>query len=679
MPLHTITLKPGVNSEVTPTLGEAQIVQSQLIRFKNTGNQMLVEKLGGWQKFYPNALTSPIRDLHAWEGLRADAHLGVGAEQTLAIISNGLMLDVTPRTVVTNNAVDFATTNTSPTVTIHDAGITVSTYDSIWIDTPVAVGGLILSGGYVVASVVDASHYTITASTNATSTVVSGGAVPTFTTTNGSPTITVTLTAHGYAVGEIFNVPIPCATSVGGVTVVGAYVIQTVPTADTFTINTAASATSAATVSENGGNARITYFVGIGPPATAVGYGGGGYGTGAYGIGVVPPPSAGSPITATNWSLDNWGEVLLACPADGAIYQYSPDLGVQNATKIVAAPEINGGIFVSQPAQILVAWASSNGGVQDPLIINWSDAGDYTNWTVSSITQAGGYHIPTGSRIVGGMSGPNFSIIWTDVGVWAMDYIEPPLIFGFNSLGDNCGLIARHAACTLNSIVYWMSNDKFCAMAGEAVQTLPCSVWDVVFQDLDTAHSDKIYCSTNSLFGEVWWFYPSKSGGTGEVDSYVKIIPEAGVWDYGKLARSAWIDQSPVGAPVAGSPNGYIYQHETSPDADGQPMDSWFQTGYFELDDSEQLQFVDWILPDFRYGYYPGQSGAIVQLSVLFTDYPNGATVKTRGPYSVTNTTNYVNTRLRGRYTALRIESQDLGSFWRMGSIKIRGVGDGRR
>lgn len=678
MPLASVKFAPGVNSEVTDVQGVAQITSSNLIRFKYAGTEVLPEKLGGWAKFYPVGLGSVPRALHAWEGLNGDTHLAVGCTGSLAIITDGVGLDATPRTARTNPTVSFSTTNASPIVSIDDAGFTATVYDSIYLLTPVAVGGLILQGAYQVTAVIDADTYQITASSNATATVAAGGAVPSFAVTNGSPTIIVTLVAHGLAVGETFNVPASTAATVGGIVISGAYLVQTVPTANTFTIIAQTAATSSTSGSMNAGKAGIVYYVSIGPSPPYGGYGSGTYGTGTYGLGSTPPASVGTPITTTNWTLDHWGEVLLACPTDGPVYAYSPDSGFSVAVRILDAPEINGGIFVSQPAQILVAWASSVGGVQDPLTVNWSDAGDYTNWTVSSQTQAGGYRLPTGSKIVGGVAGPNFGILWTDVDVWAMDYIEVPLVFGFNNLGSNCGMIGRHATATLNSTVYWMSQNKFCLLNGETVQTIPCTVWDFVFQDIDMTVTDKFFAASNSLFNEVAFYFASASGGTGEIDSYVKYNVDTQVWDEGRLDRTAWVDQSPVGQPIGGASNGFIYQHEVSPDADGQPMNSWFKTGYFSVGDGENLMFVDWILPDFKWGYSGGSQGAVVQMTLSTTDYPNGA-VKSQGPYSVTDQITFVNTRLRGRFMALQIASNDLGSFWRLGGIKIRSAPDGKQ
>ncbi len=678
MPLQQIKLLPGVNKEITPVQGLAQITSSQLIRFKPAGNQVLVEKMGGWAKFYASTLGSYCRCLHAWEGINSDTYLGAGCDSVLAVVNGAgtAAIDVTPRTSTTNPTIDFATTNGSKTVTIVDAGFTTVVYDSIYIMVPVSIGGIVLFGSYQITNVISSTSYQITAATAATSTVASpGGAVPSYATTNGQSVVTVTLNNHGYTVGQSFAALV--STTVGGVTILGNYIIQSVPTANTFTINASNVASSTTSGSENSGKPRIIYFIAVAPPPAYGGYGTGTFGSGGYGLGSSPTPATGSAITATNWTIDNWGEVMIACPAGGAVYTWSIDSGFSNATKIVQAPLYNGGIFVSQPAQFLICWGSSTNGVIDPLSITWSDSGDYTNFTVSSQTQAGSYRIPTGSKIVGGINGPNFNVIWTDLDVWSMDYIEPPLVFGFNAVASNCGLVGRHAMGVYNDTVYWMGTGNFYRMDGENVQIIPCTVWDVVFQDLDTTNVDKIACGVNTLFGEVMWFFPSASGGTGENDTYVKYNIITDSWDYGTLPRSAWVDQSVIGNPVASyGSTAQLYQHETGQNADGNPMDAWFTTGFFSIADGQNLNFVDWILPDFRWGEYPDTPNAVLSMTFTITDYPNGTT-KDVGPYNLTSSINWVNTRLRARYVSFKIESNALNTFWRMGGLTIRSNPDG--
>lgn len=676
MPLQTIVLQPGVNVEKTPTLNATSIQTSQLIRFKPAGDMVLVEKLGGWQKFYPASVGAPVREMHAWEGISADTHLAIGAETSLSILTSGSLQDVTPRILVSDIAPNFSTTSGSNIVGIVDTNITTTVYDSIYIRTPVAVGGIVLQGAYPVYNVTGTNSYQIKAAQNATSTVSNAGAVPVFTTTNGSPTVNVMLANHGNAVGGSFACPTP--TAVGGITISGNYLVQTVVDANNFTINASATATSGASASMNGGNAEIVYYIGVAPTSASAGYGIGPYGLGGYGTGVAPSPSPGVPIVTSNWTLDNCGEILLAAPTNGPIYTWSPDSGYSVAVKVLNAPVINGGIFVSEPAQILVSWASSINGVQDPLLIQWSDAGDYTNWAVTSQTQAGGYRLPTGSKIVGGLQGPQFAFIWTDVDVWAMQYIQPPFIYGFDKLAQQCGLISRHAACVVNSSVYWMGNNQFYVYAGNGVQPVVCSVWDFIFQDLDQNNIDKIHVAPNNGFGEVAWYFPSISGGTGEVDSYVKYNFILNCWDCGRLDRTAWIDQSVLGQPIGASSSGYVYQHEVALDADGQAMGEFFTTGLAQISQGENLMFVDWLIPDFKYGTYAGPQNASLNVTLNFTDYP-GAPQKTRGPFPVSSTTDYRNPRVRAREIGFTAAGVGLGSFWRMGGLRYRAAPDGKR
>jgi len=681
----SLKLRPGVNVEATETLNESGISSCNLIRFKSA----LPQKLGGWTKFYPNSLSGIPRDLHAWGDLSGNHRLSVGTTTSLSVITNSQLQDITPQTKTTDAVPNFSTTINTPTVTIVDAGISdVTTFDAVFFDTPVSVGGLILTGTYPISAITGTHSYQIIANANATATVASGGSVPVFDTTSSSPIVQVTLTAHGLAVGNDFTFPI--ATSAGGLTILGTYQVQSVPTANTFTISAASGATSTATVSMNSGNAEFLYYINLGPPAPGAGYGLGAYGAGGYGTGIVPSSQTGTPITATNWSQDNWGEILLACPRGGGVYYWPPNSGHVNAFFVPTAPTFNGGIFVAMPEQILVCWGSTAAGPgsvgfnsspeqRDPLIVRWSDALDFTNFNVTSTTQAGSFHIPTGSQIVGGIQGPQQALIWTDIEVWAMQYLGPPLVFGFNKLSSGCGLIAQHAVAVMRGLVVWMSQGSFFMLSGGGVQELPCPVWDAVFQDLDTSNLDKITAAANSQFSEFTWYYPSLSGGTGEPDKYVKVnISEGFVWDYGSLSRCAWTDQSVLGQAIGATPQGIIYQHETSNDADGQPMNPWFQTGWFVIAEGQAFSFVDWFFPDMKWGFFNGAQTGQVLVTIYATDYPNG-TVRTYGPYTMTEATAYVNTRLRGRQISLRFESNDLGSFWRLGQMRYRMAADGRR
>lgn len=674
MPIVALKLIPGVNADFTPTLNQSGISACNLIRFKDR----LPQKLGGWAKFYPFALAGIPRSVHGWSDLNATNHLAVGTTVQLVIITNGSLQDITPQTLLSNFAPNFSTIINTPTVTIVDPNISnVTTFDAVFYNTPIAVGGLVLQGLFPVTQVTGTNSYQITASSDATSTVNNAGAVPTFTTSMGSPTVLVGLTNHGQSVGGTFDFPI--STTIGGVTIDGIYNVSAVPDANDFDVSGNVQASSSTTASMNGGNAQLLYYISLGPAAVGSGYGLGGYGLGGYGTGVVPSSQTGTPITAADWSLDNWGQDLLANPKGGGLYYWQPNAGFQTAQLIATGPVFNNGIFVAMPEQILVAYGSTSiGQQQDPLTVRWSDSQDFTNWQVTDQTQAGSFRIPTGSLVVGGLQGPQQALLWTDIDVYAMQYLGPPFVFGFNKLSSGCGLIGPHARSEMRGNVYWMSLGSFFILSGNGVQEIPCSVWDVVFQDLDTVNQSKCVAGPNSQFDEMNFFYPSLSGGTGECDKYVKINVNDGSWDYGTLSRSAWMDQSVLGQPIGTTPTGIIYQHETSPDADGQPLISTFTTGYFVLTEGQDLMFVDWVLPDMKWGLFNGAQTASISLTISAINYPND-TPEVFGPFPMTNAIEFINTRLRGRQISLTFTSSDIGSWWRLGQMRIRTAKSGRR
>jgi hypothetical protein len=682
MPYGEIRLIPGVNTEKTPTLNEAGVSVSQLIRYKDS----LIQKLGGWIKFYPFAVAGFPRDIHIWEDLAGNNHLSIGTTTQLNIITNGTLQDITPQTLTTNPTPNFSTVINTPTVTIIDPGVTnVTILDSVLFNTPIEVDGLILFGLYQIQSIVGANSYTITAASNATSGVSNAGAVPVFTTTNGSPTVSVQFTGHGLVTGGIFVFPI--ATTGNGVTINGSYTV-TVTDANDFTILANSQATASSSFSMNGGNAQLVYYIAIGPPAVGSGYGLGGYGLGGYGTGSVGSVQTGTEITATDWTQDNFGEILLACPAGGGVYQFDPTGGFTNAGIVSTAPPFNGGIFVSVSEEILICWGStttpnvgSSGIQQDPLLVKWSDVGNYFQFSPLTTDQAGSFHIPTGSKIISGMAVQNQNFIWTDLDLWAMNYIGQPFIFSFNKIGAGAGAISSHSIQALRGNVYWMGPTNFYVYDGNGVHVLPCPVWDFVFQNLtSSANQFKVRSLPNTPFNEAGWAFPSASSANGECDSYVKFnVTEPGSpWDYGSLSRSAWSDQSILGPPIGASSGGIIYQHETSNDADGQPLMASFTTGYADIGPGQEYSYVDVVIPDFKYGTFDAVPNAQIQMTFNVTNYP-GDTPTSYGPYVVNDNTEFITVRFRGRQMSMTVATSDLGSFWRLGHIRFRYAPSGRR
>lgn len=684
MPHNSLKLIPGVDENRTPALNEAAISYSNLIRFiPDRQGFGLVQKLGGWTKFFANPIGSIVRCLWAWEDTNNNSYLAIGAESSLGYIlddSNRNLVDITPQTTTSSSvSVQVSTTSGSNEIIIKQVGSNITSYDSVFIETQISVGGLIIFGLYQCYAATPDTYKIYAKDTLgdpalATSTVTNGGAVASYATTSGQSIVTVTLADHGFSAGS--NYAAVVSTTVGGVTIFGNYTVISVPSSSTFTIQVAEAATSTTTASQNGGNAYYLYYIGIGPLPAGTGYGVGGYGSGGYGTGTTPTAATGTPITAIDWTIDNWGEILIANPYGGPIYQWSPASNSLIATVIPAAPVLNRGVFVAMPQRQIVAWGSTFNGIADPLLIRWCDINNYDDWIANSVNQAGSYRIPKGSTIVQCIQGPQQGLIWTDLALWAMQYVDLPFVYQFNELGNGCGLIGRKAAGSINGLVYWMSQSSFFRLGANGVEPVACPIWDVIFQDLDETNLNKIQFAANSRFGEVAWYYPTKGNG-GEINAYVKYNLLLNQWDYGELQRTAWINQSVLGPPIGADAAGYLYQHETSQNADGQPMNSYFQTGYFTLAEGDVKTFIDQVWPDMKWGYFNGVQGANVLLTFYVTDYP-GATPIAYGPYTLTQATEYITPRFRGRLVSIKIESNDIDSFWRIGNIRYRFQPDGK-
>lgn len=671
MPFAAFTVSPGVNLEKTPALNQAGISISQNVRWR----EGIPEKRGGWQKFINAVFPGVPRALHAWEDINLALHLAVGTTTNLLVVTSGNIADITAQSETVSIPVDLDTVDTSTTVTVHDTGRNATVYDVVVFNTPVSIGGIVLSGAYQISQAGGPDQYEIMASSPATATVTGGGAVPSFTTSASSAAVLVTLANHGYGIGESF--PVGVATTVGGVTLSGQYIITSVPSVDTFVINASNAATSSTTEFENGGDLSLTYYVTIGPAITGSGFGIGAFGAGGFGTGLAAPVTSAPTITATDYWLDNWGGILMSLPVGGPLFYWSPNSGYTNSAMISTAPPVNAGMFIAMPEQMVVVWGSTYSEVGDPLQIRWSDSGDFATWAAIPGNQAGGYRIPTGSRVVRGLQAAQQLLFWTDIDLYAAQYVGPEFVWGFNKVSGSCGLIAPKAVATLGSAVFWMSQKQFFMYGGSGAVPIDCPVWDAVFQNLNTNYVDNIRGGGNAQFNEVSWDFPSLASASGENDMRVTYNVLDKEWDVQALGRSAWIDQSVLGAPIGSTSGGVIYQHEVSPDADGVPLPASFTTGLFCLGEGEEKVFVDWMMPDFKYGRYGAAQGAIVSISFETLDYP-GDTPTDQGTYSTSSATEFIEPRFRSRYVQMTISSNDLGSFWRLGKVRYRYASDGR-
>lgn len=716
MPHETLKILPGVDVNRTLALNEAGISTCQLIRQAVDRQGMgLIQKLGGWTRYFPQALPAIVRALWGWQDLNKRKYLAVGCETSatpgvgapLIAISNGASNDITPLVRQDDVTIDVTTATGSNVVTIVDMGSDVSSYVSVFVPAHISVGGVIIFGFYPCYAV-DMDTFELRLLDKfgnpayATATETNAGAVAIFDTTAGTSTVEVTLPDHGYAAGDIY--PVLISTDVGGITLVGEYDIQEIIDADTFTIFSANEAVTTDTQSINGGEARYNFYLAFGTLPMGTGYGVGAYGAGAYGSGITPVPPSGDNINTDSWALDNNGQLLVAVPTGttfgspdgttligGPIYLWSPTQNNPTAFVLNRGPIANAGAFVAMPQQQIIAWGSTFNGAQDPLLLRWNEVGNLGIWVGEPDNQAGSYRLTRGSRIVAGMQGPQQALIFTDLAVWSMQYKGPDNIYGFNEIAAGCGLIGPKAVGVLADEVYWMGPQQFFTLGGQGVQVLYCPIWDVVFQNLDPDAVDAIRAAPNSLFNEFTWYVTSLDSPDGENDMYVKynklLGPQNG-WDYGMLSRTAWIDQTVLGSPIGADNSSLLMQHETSNNADGQPMLSNFQTGYFVLSEADVLLFIDQVWPDAKWGKYGNTPNATLNITFYVKEYPGDEAPRVYGPYAMTQLTKYLTPGVtdpvtgtmgfRGRLVSLLFSSNDIDSFWRQGAMRYRYSPDGK-
>lgn len=662
LPISKFNAKPGITVELSPTLNAGGWSSCQLIRFFSGRPQ----KMGGWQALAGvKALIGTCRGLFGWADLLGTAYLAAGTEQRLSVISGGLVSDITPVVSTSNIAPAIVTTAGSSTVQIQDSTASPSIGDWIYIPTHISQGGLVLVGFYQIGSIIDGNNFTVTAASPATLSQPLGGVVPAYTTTSGSSNISVFLPNHGLIVGSVYNAQV--STTVAGVVIFGNYVVSSVTDAGTFSFSAASSANAATTASVNGGQARIQYLLPSGySVATSLGgYGVGDFGAGDWGL------ASNSTVTAPlrYWSLDHFGQALIASPRNGGVYYWTPPNITPAAVLSASAPLKNAVVFCMSQAQIVIAAGSSTGSTQFPTLIRWSDSGDFSAWTPTAANQAGSFQLPTGSFVVAGLAIGLGALIWTDNALWTMTYQGLPFVFGFNQIAVNCEAMSARAPAAVGNLVVWPSLRSFFLYDGNGVRPIECPVWDYFYNNLDFTQIDQVCSGVNTAFNEVSWYFPMTGGGTG----YVKWNYLEQVWDYGTLDRTAWYDHNPYCGPVGADSNGFLQEHEVSPDAGFLPMQSYIQSGFMDVHDGTELIYVRVLIPDFV-----ASAGSSIQLTILATDYP-GDTPRQYGPYTVTPTTRYVNTSLRGRQIALRIASNDLGSFWRLGALRYNWARAGRR
>ena len=665
MPLKKLEFRPGVNRESTTLANEGGWFESDKVRWRSG----YPEKIGGWTKDTGTAdatLQPPAgsfwgvcRALFNWLNLSGFNLMALGTNLKYYIQNGpgGNFYDVTPirdtATGVTNAFTTDTTTNTGTqtTLTVNDPGHGTQTGDFVIIsNTSGTVNGVTAANinGEHVVTYVDTDHYTI---------VVTGTA-----SSSGTPAVSADFTYLLTSGGDIYT--------------------------------------------------------------TSVGWGAGGWGgtTPGYsstGWGSPAPAGLGIGTQLRLWTQANFGQDLIFNPRGGAMYYWAvnsnPNI-FDRAQKLTAGgsitvrgvsvsiqstcPSLVNSVGVSDASRFVIAFGANDPSGTlfstdlDPLLIRWSDQENYAVWTPAATNQAGDYRLSQGSEIVTYLQTRQEILIWTDAAVYSMQYLGPPYVWGFQIMGSNTSIIAPNAVATANNVTYWMGTDKFYMYTGR-VETLPCTLRQYVFDDINLEQSYQFFASTNEGYNEVWWFYCSANSTT--IDRYVIFNHLERTWYYGTLARTAWLDTPLRDFPTAAGYNGQLLYHEDGVD-DGStnppsPIVAYCQSSDFDIDDGHNFAMVWRIIPDITF-----DGSTVNNPSVIFTvrprqnpganygstDNPTVASTQNYTPpnaqtYNVQQFTEYAYVRIRGRQMAFKISSSDLGVSWQMGSPRIDLRPDGRR
>jgi len=622
MPLQKITFKPGINREGTAYDNEGGWFDCNLVRFRK-GRP---EKFGGWEKLTDSTYLGTVRALHPWIALEGTKYLGLGSHLKYYIESGGNFNDITPiRSTTSAGDVTFSASNGDATITVADTAHGAVQNDFVTFSGASSLGGnitaAVLNQEYQVANVVNANSYTVEAKD-----------------TSGT-----TVTANASDTGN------------GGSSVVGAYQV----------------------------NVGLDVYV----PGT--GWGLNGWGIGAFG--------QASALSDTNqlrtWTHDNFGENLIINQRNGGIFRWLESGGL--TTRAVELSATSGANLVPTKAlQVLTSEkdrhlivlgadpisGSTRTGTIDPMLVAFSDQENELDFEPLTTNTAGSLRLSSGSSIIGGVKARQETLIWTDTALYSMQFIGPPFTFGINLINEGTGLISPKGAITAPNGVFWMSYNNFYSYNG-SVQTLPCSVHNYVFNDINLVQSFKIHAFTIKDKSEVGWFYCSS--GSDEIDRYVIYNYVENLWFYGQLLRTAWLDSGIENYPRAVG-DAVLYQQEKGFNDDGSPMTNVFiESSDLDIGDGDQFSFLKRIIPDYK--FIEDVNSGNVNIVLKTRNFP-GDSLTTNSTNTVSANTQQVFVRSRSRQIALRFESDDdatndgnLSIGWRLGATRIDIKPDGKR
>lgn len=700
MTITKVQIHPGVDREGTPYSAESRWFDGDKIRFRSGK----AEKLGGWQRLSENTYLGVARALINWTSLDGDNYVGIGTNLKYYIEEGGAFVDITPirKTVDPMSADPIASAFSTLSADITDNQQLI----------PVTSGASFPATGGIIKIGTEEIFYDAVIGNNLDGCVRGFNDTTAVAHTSGDDvtcsTIVVTDNNHEATQNDFVTFSGLSAVNVYTTALLNKeHQIFRYINTTSYSLNIEGVFSTAA-VTGGGSVAIAEYQVNTGLDLYVVGLGFGAdpWGSGGWGS----PASVGIGQQLRLWSAATYGEDLIINPRQGSMYYWDATTGTGVRAVLLndlSTDEGFSGQFVphtvnkviTTPTERFVMALGANpydptdpDTIFDPLRVRWSDQENPYEWVPAITNQAGGFRLSHGSYIVGSSSTRQEILIFTDSALYSAQYVGPPYVWGFNIMAENISIISPNAVVTANNVTYWMGVDKFYVYSGR-VETLPSALRQYIFSDINREQTYQIFSGTNERYSEIWWFYCSRESTT--VDKYVAYNYVENVWFYGSLNRSAWLDATTRENPIAADYQGQLIYHEIGTDdlstASPQPIQAYIQSADFDIGDGDKFAFVWRILPDINF-----TDSRVNNPSVTMTLKPRrnaGAPYGVADHPEVTSSDDYrdvrayniqefngqVNTRLRGRQMALRVESNDLGVAWQLGSIRIDIKPDGSR
>ena len=713
--LQKVKFAPGFNKQVTSTGGESQWVNGDNVRFRYGSP----EKIGGWAQLGSVDITGRNTAIHHFINTSGIKYAVLGTNRILYAYSGGIFYDIHPIKATTTLTSAFSTTNGSTAVTItFSSAHNINKGDIILLDN----FSSITNSNFVAADFDDNKFQVTTIPTSTTLTITMDSAES----GSGASTSGGVRVKHYYPVGVALEV----ASTGWGLGSWGGLESGVFTSTLSSSINTSVTTLTMASASSfptSGtviiGSELITYTGVSGNTLTGLTRGANGTTAASHSSGATVSDASGyagwntavsgDVVTAPGiWSLDNFGNKLIATITGGESFEWDSNPTAANntrATIISGAPTASEFSLVSTPDRHLIFFGTEttigDPTTQDPMFIRFSSQEDINTYTPSATNTAGTQRLSDGSKIVGAIRGRDAIYVWTDTALFIMRFVGPPFTFSFQQVGTNCGLIGKNAAVEVDGAAYWMSENGFFRYTGK-LESLPCLVEDHVYDDINTIPKQHINVGLNNLFGEIMWFYPNSGSGTVNrmvAYNYLDSSPERPVWTTGTLARTAWQDSAIFGKPhateydadgttavdvnhVYGCTDGVstYFEHETGLNQIKEgaitAITASIESGDFDIGqqglggDGEFMMKVRRVIPDFL-----SQTGD-ARITLNLRDFPNDTSASsTLGPFTVTSGTQKIDTRARARSISLKIDNTSTSQFWKVGTFRIDYQPDGRR